>query len=92
MQFTSQKKPLKLARVILSSNLHTYTVVNMKNLKIPINEHKAVLSFNNIICKKFENLKWKLIKKNIDEILDELPMNIIKNKSEALTKQGEKNA
>jgi hypothetical protein len=48
----------------------------MKNLKIDLSNHQAVLYFKRISEKNYSTLKWNLIKQNIDEISEELARNL----------------
>ena len=61
----------------------------MKNLKIDINNHQAILSFKKITNTRFETLKWKLIEQNLDEILESLSIDINEVESSTLTKKGD---
>jgi hypothetical protein len=61
----------------------------MKNLKIDVNNHQAILSFKRISHKKFSTLKWELIKKNIDEISEQLAKNLEEDKQSTLYQKGE---
>jgi len=59
----------------------------MKNLKINVNHHQAILSFKKISQKNFSTLKWELIKQNIDEISEQLARNLEEDKQNTLTKK-----
>lgn len=59
----------------------------MKNLKIDVNNHQAILSFKRISHKKFSTLKWELIKKNIDEISEQLAKNLEEDKQSTFIKK-----
>jgi hypothetical protein len=59
----------------------------MKNLKIDVNNHQAILSFKKISHKKFSTLKWELIKKNIDEISEQLAKNLEEDKQSTFIKK-----
>ncbi len=59
----------------------------MKNLKINVNHHQAVLSFKKISPKNFSTLKWELIKKNIDEISEQLAKNLEEDKQSTFIKK-----
>jgi hypothetical protein len=61
----------------------------MKNLKINVNHHQAILSFKKISHKNFSTLKWELIKQNIDEISEQLARNLEEDKQSNLNKKGE---
>lgn len=41
----------------------------MNNIKIKVNNHRAVLTFKQPSKVKFSMLKWEIIEKNIDEII-----------------------
>jgi hypothetical protein len=59
----------------------------MKNLKINVNHHQAILSFKKISAKNFSTLKWELIKQNIDEISEHVARNLEEDKQNTLTKK-----
>ena len=63
----------------------------MKNLTINLNNHHAVLSFKKISNKQFETLKWKLIEKNIDEILEILAIEINESMEKIPDQKGKNN-
>lgn len=58
----------------------------MKNLKIDVNSHQAILSFKKISHKNFSSLKWELIKQNIDEISEQLAKNLEEDKQSTFIK------
>lgn len=51
----------------------------MKNIRFHVNNHKAILNFKSPSKVKFSQLKWELIEKNIDEILEVLEKNLDKD-------------
>lgn len=59
----------------------------MKSLKINVNHHQAILSFKSINHNNFSTLKWELIKKNIDEISEELAKNLEEDKQSTFIKK-----
>jgi hypothetical protein len=61
----------------------------MKNLKINVNHHQAILSFKKISHKKFSTLKWKLIQQNIDEISEQLAKSLEEEGHNTLYPKGE---
>ena len=61
----------------------------MKSLKINVNNHQAILSFKRINHKKYSTLKWELIKKNIDEISEELARDLKEDEESTLHQNGE---
>jgi len=50
----------------------------MKKIKFHVNNHKAILTFKRPSKVRFSSLKWELIEKNIDEILEVLGKNLDK--------------
>ena len=63
-------------------------VIQMKNLKINIGKHQAVLSFKKISNKQFDTLRWKIIEQNFDDISELLARDINENKLSTLQIKG----
>ncbi|HBY86640.1 MAG TPA: hypothetical protein DEO86_12280 [Colwellia sp.] len=62
----------------------------MKNIRFHVNNHKAILSFKSPSKVKFSQLKWELIEKNIDEILEVLEDTLHKESKVLDTNRGDK--
>lgn len=62
----------------------------MNKIKFEVNNHKAILTFKRPSKIKFSLLKWELIEKNIDEILEVLEKHLDKDNEFKVKNKGDK--